>query len=92
MRAWYRLRTADVCGRCGDPMRVGDVAFEITGSAGWKVRRCHRCASQQGESLPAHIGEQPTVAHQVRTNFSERIDSMRALARDFKHSQAGDNR
>jgi hypothetical protein len=71
-------------------MRVGDVAFEIAGSAGWKVRRCHRCASQQGESLPAHVGEQPTVAHQVRTNFSERIDSMRALARDFKHSQAGE--
>jgi len=90
MKAWYRLRTADVCGRCGESMRVGDVAFEIGGSAGWKVRRCHRCASQQGESLPAHIGEQPTVAHQVRTNFSERIDSMRALARDFKHSQAGE--
>lgn len=90
MRAWYRLRTADVCGRCGDPMRVGDVAFEIGGAAGWKVRRCHRCASQQGESLPAHIAEQPTVAHEMRTNFSERIDSMRALARDFKYSQAGE--
>jgi hypothetical protein len=90
MKAWYRLRTADVCGRCGDPMRVGDVAFEIGGAAGWKVRRCHRCASQQGESLPQHIAEQPTVAHEMRTNFSERIDSMRSLARDFKHSQAGE--
>lgn len=90
MRAWYRLRTADVCGRCGESMRVGDVAFEIGVAAGWKVRRCHRCASQQGESLPQHIGEQPTVAHEMRTNFSERIDSMRALARDFKHSQAGE--
>ena len=90
MNTWYRLRTVDVCGRCGDQMRVGDPVFQITGAAGWKVRRCHRCASQQGESLPAHVVEQPTVAHQVRTNFSERIDSMRALARDFKHSQAGE--
>lgn len=89
MKAWYRLRTADVCGRCGDSMRVGDVAFEI-GGAGWKVRRCHRCASQQGESLPAHIGEQPTVAHEMRTNFSERIASIRGLAKDFKHAQGND--
>ena len=90
MKAWYRLRTADVCGRCGDQMRVGDVAFEIGGAAGWKVRRCHRCASQQGESLPAHIGEQPTVAHEMRTNFSERIASIRGLAKDFKHAQGND--
>ena len=89
MKAWYRLRAVQACGRCGESMKVGDVAFEI-GGAGWKGRRRHRCARQQGESLPAHIGEQPTVAHQVRTNFSERIDSMRALARDFKHSQAGE--
>lgn len=55
MKAWYRLRAVQACGRCGESMKVGDVAFEITGAAGWKVRRCHRCASRQGESLPAHV-------------------------------------
>ncbi len=90
MKTWYRLRTVDVCGRCGDSMKVGDVVFEITGSAGWKVRRCHRCASQQGESLPAHIAEQPTAAHEMRTNFADRIASIRGLAKDWKHSQAGE--
>lgn len=89
MRTWYRLRTADVCGRCGEWQAIGSPVLEI-GGAGWKVRRCHRCASQQGESLPAHIAEQPTAAHEMRTNFTDRIASIRGLARDFKHSQAGD--
>ena len=90
MKAWYRLRAVQACGRCGESMKVGDVAFEIGGAAGWKVRRCHRCASQQGESLPAHIAEQPTAAHEVRTNFTDRIASIRGLAKDFKHAQGND--
>jgi len=90
MKAWYRLRAVQACGRCGESMKVGDVAFELRGAAGWKVRRCHRCASQQGESLPAHIAEQPTAAHEMRTNFADRIASIRGLARDFKHAQGND--
>lgn len=89
MKAWYRLRTVDVCGRCGESMAVGAVVLEIAG-IGWKVRRCHRCASQQGESLPAHIAEAPTAAHVIRTDFSQRIASIRGLARDFKHAQGND--
>ena len=90
MKAWYRLRAVQACGRCCESMKVGDVAFELRGAAGWKVRRCHRCASQQGESLPAHIAEQPTAAHEMRTNFADRIASIRGLARDFKHAQGND--
>ena len=90
MKAWYRLRAVQACGRCGEQMKVGDAVFQITGGAGWKVRRCHRCASQQGESLPEHIAEAPTAAHVIRTDFSERIASMRGLAKDFKHAQGND--
>ena len=89
MKSWYRLRAVQVCGRCNESMKVGDVAFEYSWPGGRRIR-CHRCASQQGESMPDHIAEAPTVAHEIRTDFSQRIASIRGLAKDWKHAQGGD--
>ena len=89
MKTWYQARTATSCGRCGDTIKAGEHVLEL-GGIGWKVQRCHRCASQQGESLPEHVAEGPSPAATIRTNFAERIASVRGLARDFKHAQGND--
>lgn len=90
MKSWYRLRAVQVCGCCQESQAVGQPVLELSGP-GWRRIRCHRCASQQGESMPDHIAEAPTVAHAIRTDFSQRIASIRGLARDWKHAQGGEN-
>lgn len=86
MRLWARLRQAKACGGCGQLIAKGAPALELAGP-GWRVLRCALCA---GEAVPEDIAEQPSQAAVIRGQFGNTIQSVKGLAADFKHSQAGE--
>ena len=85
MRTWVRARLNIPCGHCPTVIATGEPLLEIR-APGWAKVRCATCA---GEPVPASIDDVP-AAQTSRVHFAERIASIRGLAKDFKHAQAGD--
>lgn len=65
MRTWSRLNgvVAKPCGRCGQPIAVGDPHLVITGpqESRWAVRRCVRCAEEPVPPSVAPLPDATTV-------------------------------
>ena len=88
MRVWTRAKLNTLCGNCPTVVKQGEPLLEIS-APGWCKVRCEACA---GEPVPASIEDLPTDARTIGPRFAERIASISGLAKDWKHSQAGENR
>lgn len=90
MKTWRRIRLAGFCGVCGDLLEKGTPVLELTRLGAWTKFRCAKCA---GEPVPDTFDDDPApVATSIRKQLAERLSSVRALADDWKHAQAGDHR
>lgn len=88
MSTWQRARLTTLCGGCGDRIDRGTPTLVIEGP-GWRKVRCAACA---GEPVPADIDDQPLAQPTIGPRFEARLSSVRAMAADYKHAQAGDRR
>lgn len=86
MRHWTRAKLNTICGNCPTVVNKGDPLLEIS-APGWCKVRCEACAD---EPVPANIEQLPTAARTIGPRFAERIESIRSIGRDWKHSQAND--
>lgn len=77
---------ATLCGNCPTVVPAGQPLLEVS-MPGWAKVRCEACAD---EPVPAVIDELPTAARTIGPRFAERIESIRSIGRDWKHSQAGE--
>lgn len=90
MRAWQRTRVETLCGGCSARIGVGAASLVLT-QPGWTAIRCAACA---GEPVPTALDTdaQATSVPTIGPRVAARIATVRALAQDFKHAQAGDHR
>ncbi len=86
MRTWVRAKLNTICGNCPTTVKRGEPLLEIS-MPGWVKVRCEACAD---EPVPAEIEELSTSARTIGPRFAERIESIKSVGRDWKHSQAGD--
>lgn len=84
MKGWTLAPLRTICGCCGDDIARGAACLELTGPT-WRKVRCERCA---GEPKPEHVTES-RPGMEIRKRTSE-VRGLASLARDWKHSQAGD--
>lgn len=90
MRHWTRARLNTLCGNCPTVVKQGEPLLEMGSQGrGWRVVRCPACAD---EPVPANIEDLPTDTRTIGPRFAERIDSIRSIGRDWKHSQANEDR
>lgn len=87
MRTWTLAKLNTLCGNCPTVIKQGAPLLELRGQ-GWAKVRCETCAD---EPVPASIEDLPTDARTIGPRFAERIASISGLAKDWKHSQAGEN-
>jgi hypothetical protein len=84
MKTWRRATIAEVCGRCGGPIAVGDPELQYQFTAVPRpLRRCPACA---GEPVPSDLPELAPVDVGVVGGGERSIRSVR----DWKQRQAGD--
>lgn len=86
MRVWTTARLPTPCGNCPTVIKQGAPLLEIS-MPGWCKVRCEACAD---EPVPAQIENHPTEARTIGPRFAERIESIKSIGRDWKHSQAGE--